>query len=106
MAVPKKHVTKECHRDECGEEGHESERLFDKLLEQIKCFLESGEDMLISCFGKFCDRETPDRRARNPQAGEDFMLPSRNAVTFKPSGMLKRNGRKIRRNYGNLSIIL
>ncbi len=65
------------------------------LLELIKSELESGEDILISGFGKFYVRDKPTRRGRNPQTGEELTLESRRLVTFKPSGVLRRklNGR-------------
>ena len=36
------------------------------LLELIKRSLESGEDVLISGFGKFCVKEKKERKGRNP----------------------------------------
>lgn len=36
------------------------------LLEIIKRTLESGEDVLVSGFGKFCVKEKHERRGRNP----------------------------------------
>ena len=59
------------------------------LLELIKRSLESGEDVLISGFGKFCIREKKERRGRNPATGDDMMLRSRKVVTFKCSGKLR-----------------
>jgi nucleoid DNA-binding protein len=38
----------------------------ESILETIKMTLESGEDGLISGFGKFCAKEKKERRARNP----------------------------------------
>jgi len=38
----------------------------------MKSTLESGEDVLISGFGKFCVKEKGERRGvRNPNTGED-----------------------------------
>ena len=66
------------------------------LLEIIKNTLATGEDVLVSGFGKFCVREKSDRRGRNPAIGEDMMLKTRRVVTFKGSGKLRDmlNGRK------------
>ena len=44
------------------------------LLELIKRSLESGEDVLISGFGKFCVKEKAERRGRNPATGKDLIL--------------------------------
>ena len=59
------------------------------LLELIKSALESGEDVLISGFGRFCVKQKAERRGRNPATGKDMMLAPRKVVTFKWSGMLK-----------------
>jgi len=51
--------------------------------------LESGEDVLISGFGKFCVKEKRKRRGRNPATGEDMMLAPRRVVIFRCSGKLR-----------------
>jgi len=66
-----------------------SSEIVESLLEIIKSTLESGEDVLISGFGKFCVKEKGERRGRNPATGEDMMLPPRKVVTFRCSGKLK-----------------
>ena len=59
------------------------------ILEIIKSELASGEDVLISGFGKFCIKDKPGRRGRNPATGEDMMLRPRRVVTFRCSGKLR-----------------
>ena len=59
------------------------------LLKIIKEELESGENVLVSGFGKFCVQEKGERKGRNPATGEDLMLPPRRVVTFKCSGKLR-----------------
>ncbi len=59
------------------------------LLELIKNCLESGDDVLISGFGKLCVKEKKQRRGRNPATGGDMILRPRKVVTFKCSGKLK-----------------
>ncbi len=66
-----------------------SSEIVESLLEIIKSTLESGEDVLISGFGKFCVREKSERRGRNPATGEDMMLKPRKVVTFRCSGKLR-----------------
>jgi len=56
------------------------------ILEIIKSTLESGDDVLISGFGKLCVKEKRERKGRNPETGEDMMLAPRRVVTFKCSG--------------------
>ena len=59
------------------------------LFEIIKRTLESGEDVLISGFGRFCVKEKHERRGRNPATGKDLMLEPRKVVTFKWSRQLR-----------------
>ena len=59
------------------------------LLELIKRSLESGNDVLISGFGKFCVKNKKKRRGRNPATGEDMILTPRRVVTFRCSGRLR-----------------
>jgi integration host factor subunit alpha len=67
----------------------QSSEILETLLEIIKSTLESGEDVLVSGFGKFCVNEKKARRGRNPATGEDMMLAPRRVVTFKCSGRLR-----------------
>ena len=46
----------------------------DAVLDIIKSTLASGEDVLITGFGKFCVNERAERKGRNPASGEDMML--------------------------------
>jgi len=64
--------------------------LVGSLFEIMKATLVSGEDILISGFGKFCVKDKNDRRGRNPSTGEDMMLEARREVTFKCSRPLKQ----------------
>ncbi len=68
----------------------------EQLMEIIKSTLASGEDVLISEFGKFCVKNRAQRKGRNPATGEAMMLSGRNVVTFKNSGKLlaRLNGNK------------
>jgi integration host factor subunit alpha len=61
------------------------------LLKIIKSTLASGEDVLVSGFGKFCVKEKSERKGRNPATAEDMMLASRKVVTFKCSGKLRKS---------------
>ncbi len=68
---------------------NESSEIVEILLEIIKKTLASGDDVLISGFGKFCVKEKTERRGRNPATGGDMMLAPRKVVTFKCSGKLR-----------------
>ncbi len=63
--------------------------VFESAIELIKSTLVSGEDVLISRFGKFCVKEKKRRLGRNPQTGDDLMLEPRRVVTFQCSGVLR-----------------
>ncbi len=71
-----------------------STKTVETFLEIIKSTLASGEDVLVSGFGKFSVKHKAERRGRNPATGEDLMLAPRKVVTFKCSGKLwdKING--------------
>jgi integration host factor subunit alpha len=74
----------------------ESLEMVDSLLEIMKQTLESGEDVLISGFGKFSVKEKMERQGRNPQNGQPMMIAPRKVLTFKCSGKLRDriNGKK------------
>ncbi len=63
---------------------------FEILLEIIKQTLESGEQVLISKFGKFYVKQKKERKGRNPATGEDMMLMPRKVVIFRCSSQLKK----------------
>ena len=67
----------------------QASRLVESLLENIKKTLTSGEDILISGFGKFCVKDKKTRKGRNPQTGDDLILDGRRVVTFRCSGVLR-----------------
>ena len=89
MALTKADIV-ESIQTEIGFTRHKSTELVEGLLEFIKSTLESGEDVLVSGFGKFRVQEKGERRGRNPATGEDLMLEPRKVVTFKCSGNLRR----------------
>ena len=66
-----------------------SVELVESLLELMKKTLGTGEDILISGFGRFCVKRKKERRGRNPKNGEDIMLRPRRVVTFRCSGLLR-----------------
>ena len=53
--------------NQCGLSKMKSTEVVGSLLEIIKKTLESGEDVLISGFGKFCVKDKNERRGRNPE---------------------------------------
>jgi integration host factor subunit alpha len=68
----------------------EAAQAIDSMFGIIKQSLASGEDVLISGFGKWVVKDKKERRGRNPQTGQDLKINARRVVTFKPSGVLRR----------------
>ena len=75
---------------ELGITNGKSADLVEYIVELIKRSLESGDEVLVSGFGKFCVQSKRERRGRNPATGEDMMLEPRKIVTFKCSGKLRK----------------
>ena len=72
-----------------GYTRNKSFEIVEILLKLTKAALESGDDVMISGFGRFCVKEKAKRRGRNPATGKDLILAPRKVVTFKWSGKLK-----------------
>ena len=88
MTLTKAKIVKEVS-EQNGYPKNQSIEMIETLLEIIKSTLESGEDVLISRFGKFCVKEKHERRGRNPATGKDMMLEPRRVVTFRCSRQLR-----------------
>ena len=88
MALTKADIINSVQAEE-GLTKQQSTEVIETLIEIIKKTLASGEDVLISGFGKFCIRDKNERKGRNPATGDDLMLAPRRVVTFKCSGKLR-----------------
>ena len=84
-------------QEQVGFTKNKSVKTVEALLEIMKKTLESGDDVLISGFGKFCVKDKKERRGRNPATGGDLMLKPRRVVTFKCSGKLREKINRKRR---------
>jgi integration host factor subunit alpha len=89
MTLTKDQIVKTLNQYKWLFKGDEAYNVVESLLEIMKRRLESGEDILISGFGKFCVKKKKKRRGRNPQTGEDMTIAPRRVVKFKCSGILK-----------------
>lgn len=88
MTLTKDQIIEEVrHRN--GFPRNKSTETVETLLQIIKKTLASGEDVLISGFGKFCVKEKKERKGRNPATGDVMMLAPRKVVTFNCSGKLR-----------------
>lgn len=72
-----------------GYDQRQATETVETLLEIMKRTLASGDDLLISGFGKFCVKAKQERRGRNPATGDSMMLPPRKVATFRCSGKLR-----------------
>ncbi|MBI5581142.1 MAG: integration host factor subunit alpha [Deltaproteobacteria bacterium] len=88
MSLTKDDIVKALAKEN-GYPVNQSAELIETLIERIKSSLASGDDVLISGFGKFCVKEKNQRRGRNPATGEDMMLEGRRVVTFRCSRQLR-----------------
>jgi len=88
MTLTKQHLIDSAYR-QSDSSRNQSTLLIESFLEIMKRTLESGEDILISGFGKFCVKDKNERRGRNPQTASDIVLGARRIVTFKCSGVLR-----------------
>ncbi len=88
MTLTKANIVEEL-AEQNGYPKNQSFEMIETLLEIMKRTLESGEDVLVSGFGKFCVKKKHERRGRNPATGEDMMLEPRRVVTFTCSRKLR-----------------
>ena len=88
MALTKEMIINSIY-NQVGLSKSQSRDVIEGLLEIMKQCLESGEDLLISGFGKFIVKSKSARRGRNPQTTEDLQLRARKVVVFKTSGVIR-----------------
>ncbi len=88
MSLTKDHIIESIQKTSDLKKA-ESSQTTESLLEIMKKTLSSGQDIMLSGFGKFCVRDKKPRRGRNPQTGGSMILDGRRVITFKCSGKLK-----------------
>jgi len=88
MSLTKAHITEALFSKNLFTKG-ECAQIVDRVFELMRQTLESGEEIMISGFGKFQLRRKSRRRGRNPHSGAPLDLPPRIVVTFKCSGVLR-----------------
>jgi integration host factor subunit alpha len=89
MTLTKAYIAEKIAGD-CGFMKGEATEIMEKLLEIMKNRLGSGEDVMISGFGKWNVKSKHARRGRNPQTGEEIVLDARRVITWKYSPHFKR----------------
>ncbi len=88
MALTKTNIVDHI-QERIGYSRKRSSALVENLIEIIKHTIGTGEDVLVSGFGKFCVKEKGARKGRNPATGDNMMLDHRKVVTFKCSSVLR-----------------
>jgi integration host factor subunit alpha len=78
MTLKKSHIIKSIHNN-CGYSKTKSIELAEIFFDIVKRTLESGEDILISGFGKFTVVDKGEQRGRNPATGNELTL---GAISF------------------------
>ena len=82
-------VSRLCEKAHVSKE--DSTNLVEGTFEIIKAFLERGEPVKISGFGKFLVRTKRPRKGRDPTTGAEILIPGHTVVTFKASSIMKKS---------------
>ena len=88
MALTKQTIIEKISK-QINQSQSEAKDTIETLLEIMKSTLASGEDIMISGFGKFQVNEKAPRKGRNPATGKSMMLKKRRVVVFKCAGVLR-----------------
>jgi len=59
-------------------------RAFDKLVNTLATTILSNGRVVLPGFGTFKLKERAARKGRNPQTGEELLIPERKTIVFKP----------------------
>lgn len=65
------------------------EAYVDAVFETVKTVMSNGDSVAIPGFGTFEVTEKPERKGRNPQTGEELLIPAHKIPKFKPGKGLK-----------------
>ena len=66
-----------------------AEEAVDAVFEAIKEALKKGDEVRLPSFGVFVVSETAERKARNPQTGEEVKVPAGRRARFRAGKALK-----------------
>ena len=76
--------------NELGLNKREARELVDIFFEHLRVSLANGEQVKLSGFGNFELLDKNQRTGRNPKTDEEFPIPARRVVTFRPGQKLKK----------------
>jgi len=77
-----------------GLNKREAKDFVDAFFEIVSAELARGESVKISGFGSFEVHTKSARPGRNPQTGKPVVIAARKVVTFRASGLLRRQVNK------------
>ncbi len=66
-----------------------AEEAVDAVFEALKDALKRGDEVRLPSFGVFAVSDTAQRKARNPQTGEEVIVPAGRRARFRPGKALK-----------------
>ena len=66
----------------------QAEKVLNGVLENMVRAMTAGEKVTLLGFGTFSVVERVEKKGRNPQTGQDIVIPAHNAVKFKPGKTL------------------
>jgi DNA-binding protein HU-beta len=72
----------------------DSEKALNAFVEAVEESLTKGNKVQLIGFGTFEVRERSARKGRNPQTGEEIMIPAAKVPAFKPGKALKESVNK------------
>jgi DNA-binding protein HU-beta len=84
----KKEVTKEM-REKFGITKKQAEDIFDFFIQKMSVRLCDNGKLFLNGLGTFKVVERAERKGRNPQTGEEMIIPARKVVKFSISSVLK-----------------
>ena len=82
MALTKKEIARSI-QGETGSTYDQAYQSMEAAFEILKETLASGEDVMISGFGKFKVNEKVARKGRNPATGEEIKIPAKTVVKMR-----------------------
>ena len=89
MTLTKADLINQVHSSSSRLTKTQASECVETVLKIMKTTLESGDDVLLTGFGKFNVKAKSARKGRNPKTGEPLMLAARKVITFKASGILR-----------------
>jgi DNA-binding protein HU-beta len=66
----------------------EAERMVNLFMRGVEDQLEKNGEVVLVGWGKFELKQKAEKKGRNPQTGEDLIIPARKSVSFKPGKAL------------------